>query len=256
MRINFSSTNTKLGHVPNSHMKRTTLVVAGLFICILFGKNVSAQSSIVNQPSTDVVSAKKVYVEMDFITNYAWQRRDQRFANYLPRAVVGVGHNVEVGVNLSYTHVPDGAEPLELQPNAKWRFYQNEAKGFAASAGCLWFVPVRHRTGADTLGQCYSVVSKHVSGSYGPRFTGGGYVLVGAGENEKNKSGVIAAYEQPLTKNVQFILDWASGENRLGYVAPAINVIMPHNGSLSGGYAIANRGRGRNWFFLYYGAQF
>src|SRR5262245_34801736 len=175
-------------------MKRTPLLVAGLCLGFFLGQNVCAQSSIVNQPSTDVVAAKKIYVEMDFITNYAWQSRDQRFANYLPRAVIGVGHNVEVGVNVSYTHVPDGAEPLELQPNAKWQFYQNEAKGLAASAGCLWFIPVRHRTGTDTLGQCYSVVSKQMRGNYGPRFTGGGFVLVGAGENEKDKSGVIAAY--------------------------------------------------------------
>jgi hypothetical protein len=183
--------------------KRTTLVVAGL--CLFFCKSSSAQSAIVNQPSTDVVSARKVYVEMDFITNYAWQRRDERFANYLPRAVIGVGHHIEVGVNVSSTHVPDGAEPLELQPNVKWQFYQNEAKGVAASAGCIWFVPVRHRTGTDTLGQCYSVASKQMKGNYGPRFHGGGYVLVGAGENERNKSGVMAAYEQPCG-NVQFIV--------------------------------------------------
>jgi hypothetical protein len=215
-----------------------------------------AQSAIVNSPSTDVVSAKQVNVEMDFITNYAWQTRDERFVNYLPRAVIGVGGNVEVGVNFSYTHVPDGAEPFELQPNFKWQLYQNESRGVAAAAGCLWFIPVRHRTGTDTMAQCYSVVSKQISGDYGPRFTGGGYVLVGAGDGERNKSGVIAAYEQPLTKNVQFIIDWASGENRVGYVAPAINIDLPRNGYLSGGYAIANKGRGRNWLFLYYGTQF
>lgn len=232
------------------------LLVLMLSLLVVAAGSTRAQSSIVNMPSTDVVSAKKVYAEMDFITNYAWATREERFANYLPRAVIGVGHNVEVGVNLSYTHVPDGAEPLELQPNAKWQFYQNEAKGVAAAAGCIWFIPVRHRSGTDTFGQCYSTVSKQMSGNYGPRFTGGGYYLVGAGDSERNKSGVIAAYEQPLTKNVQFILDWASGENRLGYVSPAININMPHNGSLSGGYAIANRGRGRNWLFLYYGAEF
>ena len=234
----------------------TTLIIGALFLCLLSYQGASAQSAIVNMPSTDVVSTKKVYVEMDFITNYAWATRENRFANYLPRALIGAGHNIEVGVNLSYTHVPDGAQPLELQPNAKWQFYQNEAKGVAAAAGCIWFIPVRHRAGTDTLGQCYSVVSKQVSGNYGPRLTGGGYVLVGAGENERNKSGVIAAYEQPLTKKVQFIIDWASGENRLGYVAPAINITMPHNSSLSGGYSIANKGRGRNWVFLYYGTQF
>lgn len=237
--------------------KRITLIMFSALSFFAVGASLaSAQSAIVNVPSTDVVSARKVYVEMDFITNYAWQSRDERFANYLPRAVVGAGHNIEVGVNLSYTHVPDGAEPLELQPNAKWQFYQNEAKGLAASVGCIWFVPVRHRSGSNTLGQCYLVASKQMRGDYGPRFTGGGYALIGAGQAERTKSGAIVAYEQPLTKNLQLLVDWSSGDNRFGFVSPAINLVLPHNSSLSGGYAIANHGRGRNWLFLYYGTQF
>src|SRR5687767_1449454 len=87
-----------------------------------------AQSTMMNAPSSDVVAAKKVYLEMDFITNYAWAQGDDRFANYLPRAVVGVGRNVEVGVNFSYTHTPVGGEPMEIQPNAKWQFYNNEGR--------------------------------------------------------------------------------------------------------------------------------
>lgn len=238
--------------------KKTYLVFLALSVLFLFvgQSSVRAQSSIVNVPSTDVVDAKKVYVEMDFITNYAWQRGDDRFANYLPRAVVGVGHNVEVGANVSYTRVPGGGAPVELQPNAKWQFYQNEGKGIAASVGCIWFIPITHRSGTKTFGQCYSVASKQVKGSYGPRFTGGGYFFVGAGDSEKTKAGAIVAYEQPLTNKLQLLIDWSSGENRLGYVSPALNLVLPHNSSLSGGYAIANRGRGKNAFFLYYGTQF
>ena len=121
-----------------------------------------AQSTVMNAPSTDVVAAKKVYLEMDFITNYAWAQGDDRFANYLPRAVVGVGGNVEVGVNVSYTRVPGGGEPIEMQPNAKWQFYNDEEKGIAAAAGCMFFVPITHRAGTDTFAQCYSVASKGV----------------------------------------------------------------------------------------------
>ena len=115
-----------------------------------------------NAPSSDVVAAKKVYLEMDFITNYAWAQGDDRFANYLPRAVVGVGGNVEVGVNVSYTRVPGGGEPMEIQPNAKWQFYNNEGKGVAAAAGCMCFIPITNRAGTDTFAQCYSVASKAV----------------------------------------------------------------------------------------------
>src|SRR3989442_131444 len=174
--------------------------------CLMNGQKVKAQSAIVNLPSTDIVPTKKLYVEMDFITNYAWQRDDARFANYLPRAVVGVGHNIEVGANVSYTRVPGGGAPVELQPNAKWRFYSSEGKRVAASVGCLWFVPITHRAGTRILGECYSVASKQF-GDGGPRLTGGGYFLIGAGSTERTKSGAIIAYEQPLVNRVQFLID-------------------------------------------------
>ena len=236
-------------------MNRSLLALTALILC-LSGQKAFAQSTIMNTPSSDVVAAKKVYVEMDFITNYAWARGDERFANYLPRAVVGVGRNVEVGVNVSYTRVPGGGAPIEIQPNAKWQFYNNEGKGVAAAAGCMFFVPITHRAGTDTFAQCYSVASKQFSGNYGPKFTGGGYRLIGAGPAEETKTGVLAGYEQPLTQTVSFIVDWASGNNRFGYISPSLNVSTPRNGNLSGGYAIANQGRGRNWLFLFYGQQF
>ena len=227
-----------------------------LFAGLISEQTVKAQSAIVNQPSTDIVATKKLYVEMDFITNYAWQRDDARFANYLPRAVVGVGHNVEVGVNVSYTRIPRGGEPIELQPNAKWQFYSNEGAGVAAVAGCIWFVPVTHRSGTNTFAQCYSLASKKFNGRYGPRFTGGGYGLIGANSAQGTKTGALLGYEQPLAPKVGLIIDWASGQNRFGYVSPALNFVFPHNGNLSAGYAIANHGRGNNNLFLYYGQQF
>ncbi len=227
-----------------------------VFAGLMCEQNVKAQSAIVNQPSTDIVATKKLYVEMDFITNYAWQRDDARFANYLPRAVVGVGHNVEVGANVSYTRVPGGGQPIELQPNVKWQFYSNEGAGVAAVAGCIWFVPVTHRSGTNTFAQCYSLASKKFNGTYGPRFTGGGYGLIGANSTQRTKTGALLGYEQPLAPKVGLIIDWASGQNRFGYVSPALNFVFPHNGNLSAGYAIANHGRGNNNLFLYYGQQF
>lgn len=236
-------------------MKLTiTLFTVGL-LC-WFSSSTMAQSSIMNAPSSDVVASKRVYVEMDFITNYAWQGDDARFANYLPRAVVGVGHNLEVGANVSYTHTSSGGVPVEIQPNAKWQFYSNEGTGVHAAVGCLWFVPLTHRTGTDTFGQCYSVVSKKFQGNYGPKFTGGAYRLVGASKDAGTKTGVIAAWEQPLANRLSFIVDWQSGYNRLGYLSPALNLTLPRNASLSGGYSIANRGHQNNSLFIYYGQQF
>ena len=235
-------------------MRLTIILFAvGLLCC---SSSVTAQTSIMNAPSSDVVAPRGVYVEMDFITNYAWQRGEARFANYLPRAVVGLGHNIEVGANVSYIHTPSGGAPIEVQPNAKWRLYNNQGKGVAASVGCLWFVPLTHRAGSDTFGQCYSILSKRFQGDHGPKFTGGAYRLVGASNDQGTKTGVIAAWEQPLANKLSFIVDWQSGYNRLGYLSPALNVTLPRNASLSGGYSIANRGHHNNGLFVYYGQQF
>jgi hypothetical protein len=236
-------------------MQKSTLLLALLFLFAL-AIDANAQSTLVNVPSTDVVAAKKVYLEMDFITNYAWKRGDNSFENYIPRTVIGVGKNIEVGANVSFTHVPGGGEPIELQPNVKWQFYNNELNGIAAAIGCISYIPITHRAGTRTIAQCYGVASKQLKRNHGPRFTGGAYTLLNAHETQKTKTGAIVAYEQPIVENVDFIVDWFSGDNRFGYVSPALSFTTPHDGSLSLGYTIANHGRGKNALFAYYGMQF
>jgi hypothetical protein len=231
--------------------------LASLFVfCLSPHQQVVAQSTMVNTPSTDVVDAKRVYLEMDFLTNYAWQREGS-FQNYIPRAVVGVGRNVEAGVNVSYTHISDGeSQPIEAQPNIKWQVYSNEGNGAAIAVGCILYAPVTHRTGTNTFGQCYSVASIQLPGRFGPRFTGGPYALLHASEDERTKVGAIVGYEQPLSKKISFLVDWSSGDNRFGYLSPGLSFTTSKNSALTTGYTIANHGRGKNALFAYYGIQF
>lgn len=240
-----------------STRKTTFIFLAAAFLsCLLSQSAVMAQTTLMNVPSTDVVAARKLYVEMDFLTNYAWQRQGS-FQNYIPRAVVGVGRNVEVGVNVSFTNISgEGGQPIEVQPNIKWQFYSNEGNKTAAAVGCTLYAPVTHRAGTNTLGQCYVVASKKLNGSYGPRFTGGAYGLLHAGQDEQTKAGAIVGYEQPLTNKILLIVDWFSGDNRFGYVSPGLSFTMPGNSALTTGYTIANHGRGKNALFAYYGIQF
>jgi len=237
------------------NIRKSTLPLLALLLLCAVVFDAAAQSTLMNVPSTDVVAAKKVYLEMDFITNYAWERGDNSFENYIPRTVIGVGKNIEVGANVSFTHVPGGGQPIELQPNAKWQFYKNEQNGIAAAIGCIGYVALTHRAGTRMIAQCYGVASKQLKGNYGPRFTGGGYALLNA-RDEKTKAGAIVAYEQPVVDNVEFIVDWFSDDNRFGYVSPGFSFTMPRDGSLSLGYLIANHGRGKNALFAYYGLTF
>lgn len=155
------------------------VLIIGIFLssfCIA-----AAQSTIATVPSADVVSDKKVYLEFDFISQYA-NRHESGFQSYVPRAVVGVGHNIEVGANLVYTDGFGVNQPIEIQPGLKWQFYRNEQKGVAAAAGAMLYTPLTHRAGTDAFVMLYAVISKKVAGKFGPRLTGGGYALVGRNE--------------------------------------------------------------------------
>ena len=236
-------------------MNRRHLIL-GLAFLFLFAVDANAQSTLLNVPSTEVVAPGKVYIEIDFITNYAWERKDNSFENYIPRTVIGIGKKIEVGANVSYTHVPGGGQPIELQPNAKWQFYNSEKMGIAGAVGCMGFIAITHQSGTRKFAQCYGVMSKQFKASHGPIFTGGAYTLLNAHDTEKTKTGAIAAYEQPLNSKLEFIMDWFSGDNRFGYLSSGLSFTTPRDGSFSFGYTIANYGRGKNGLFAYYGLTF
>ena len=240
--------------VPQLNYRRILLGLASALVLGFAIQPVSAQSTIVNIPSTDVVAAKKVYAEFDFITDYAWDRHNS-FQGYTPRAVVGVGHHIEVGVNVAFAHVSGQDSPVEIQPNVKWRFYNNETNGVAASVGCMLYAPVANTAGTNILLHCFTMTSKKFNGLHGPRFTGGAYALL-HGPDQSTRFGGVISYEQKLTKRIGFVTDWTSGDNRLGYLNPGFNFVTSQNSSLTAGYSIANHGRGKNGLFLYYGALF
>ena len=215
----------------------------------------AAQSTIATIPSTDIVAEKNVYLEFDYISHYA-NHHDSGFQSYVPRAVVGVGHDIELGANLVYTDGFGTRQPIEIQPGVKWRFYQNEGEGVAASAGAMLYTPLTHRGGVDTFVMLYAVVSKKVNGKFGPRLTGGGYALVGRDQGTGSRGSAIAAYEQPLMRRVSFAMDWFGGHNRFGYLTPGLSFATTSHSLLYTGYSIGNQGRRNNALFTYYGITF
>ncbi|MGH9902548.1 MAG: hypothetical protein ACRD68_12140, partial [Pyrinomonadaceae bacterium] len=214
-----------------------------------------AQSTLFNIPSTDVVAVKKTYLEFDFISHLE-SHGGGGFQTYVPRAVFGVGKNVEVGVNVSFTDALAPDQPVEVQPNVKWQFFANEEKGLAAAVGGIIYTPITHRAGVDTFGLLYTTFSKKVKADYGPRFTAGGYGLVGRANGQGSEGGAIVGYEQPLHKKVSFVADWLSGRNRFGYVTPGLAITTSSNSLLYAGYSIGNQGRKNNALFIYYGIAF
>ncbi len=123
----------------------------GLLICFLFviltsfDFRANAQQTIFNVPSTDVLDRGKVYLELDAAFKPNNQELVRRFSAFTPRAVFGVGGNVEIGLNVT-GNIQPGADSTTLVPNVKWRFYQNKKKDVALIAGTNVFIPVRNRT--------------------------------------------------------------------------------------------------------------
>ena len=216
----------------------------------------SAQSTLFNIPSTDVVAKKKVYLEFDFLSHFE-SHQSGGFQGYVPRAVVGVGKRTEVGVNVAFLDTLTPDQPVELQPNVKHQFYQNEKAGVTIAGGGILYLPVSHRVGTDSFGLVYTVVSKQVKGSHAPRFTGGAYGLVGRVDGSGTNGGAIAGYEQPIVAGrVSFVADWFSGKNRFGYATPGLAITVSKTSLLYAGYSMGNQGRKNNALFIYYGITF
>lgn len=227
-----------------------------VFVCLVsLSNSVQAQSTLFNIPSTDILAQKKVYLEMDFISHLESHEKGG-FQSYIPRVVYGASKKIEIGVNMSFTDALASDQPVEIQPNIKVQLYQNEKSGIAFSGGGILYAPVANRSGTDTFGLVYVNMSKAVKGKYGPRFTGGGYGLVGRANGNGNEGGVMLGYEQPLHPKVKFVADWFSGKNRFGYVTPGLAFTTSEKSALYVGYSVGNQVRKNNGLFIYYGITF
>jgi hypothetical protein len=230
-----------------------------LALGIVVGEPAAAQSTIFNVPTTDTVAVGKAYLEFDYLPQVPAPDEGGRSQTYTPRTVFGVVPNVEAGINVSNNHVNDGTFSL-FQPNAKYKFYADDAKGLAAAAGIIGYIPITHRDDSATFGLVYANFSKKFkSSTYGPRITFGPYGVVGdiSGPN----GGVLAGYEQPVSAVISIVADWFSGKNFFGFFTPGVSITLPQNGVLNIGYSFGNDSfesprNDNRALFVYYGATF
>jgi hypothetical protein len=236
-------------------------LAVGLLFGVVAAKPAAAQSTIFNIPSTDTVAPGKGYFEFDYLMQLPKPDAGQ-FQTFAPRIVVGVTPMLEVGANYAITKVSDGGGTVKLfEPDAKFKFFADDDKGLAASAGVIGYIA---SDGGDSFGQIYGNVSKKMKS--GTRFTAGIYGALSCDgcSGSSNKVGAILGYEQPLSGKVSFVADFLSGENFWGYLTPGISVTLPHNGLLNIGYSIGYnelKGDGNpdyrnNALFVYYGITF
>jgi hypothetical protein len=253
----------------------TAKIIGGFFLLIFVlccSKVATAQSTLFNIPSTDTVAAKKGYAEFDFLPQAPGTGTSRTYL-YNPRVIVGVPDNIEAGVNFPvYRYSSTGSSSFGyIQPNVKWRFYNDDKAGIAAAAGGVLNTPLNKRTGQDSWGYVYGLLSKKVkTGMYGPRVHGGVYGVVSANQDPAKgavsflgpRGGAILGYEQPVQSKITIVADWFSGKNGMGYFTPGVSITLPKSGLFNAGYSIgndsfANSNATKNrYLFLYYGITF
>jgi len=215
---------------------------------------VSGQSTIFNIPSTDVMGEKRFYVEGDFIAHFdKWEKGG--FQSFGYRTVYGFRKNFEAGVNFFYTRNGSNS-PKEIQFNGKYKIFEKEKYGLAASTGVQFFVPLNKSAGRRAFGMYYANTSKTIKKTRETRVTGGFYTVFGAERDFGRKNGIILGVEQPLFGKLGGSLDWSSGKNRFGYATAGLSYSFTKKQFIQAGYNWGNSGRGNNALSVFYGVTY
>jgi hypothetical protein len=212
------------------------------------GAAVMGQQTIFNVPTTDVLDKGKVYAEFDMSFKPNTESGVSRFSSFVPRIVVGAGHNVEVGLNVT-GNIQPGKDATTLVPVVKWRAYNNSDKGWSIVFGDHLFVPINNRT-YNIGNYLYAETSK--SFKSGTRLTAGGYYFTKNVISTAARGGGQFGFEQTLNKYLNINADWYTGRHAAGYFTPGI-AVKPH-AKVTGyfGYSIGNGGLDQgNHFFLF-----
>ncbi len=216
-----------------------------LFFILAFGVIANAQQTIFNVPSSDVLDKGKVYFELDATFRFDRTRSVGKFSSFVPRIVVGVGGNVEVGLNIA-GNINPGRDSTTLIAAVKWRVYNGEKNGVQVVVGDHVYIPVRNKS-YNIGNHAYAQVSKTFKTK--TRITGGGYYFTKNVVSMAARLGGQFGFEQPITDKFGVAADWFTGKNATGYFTPGIN-FKPHP-KVTGyvGYSIGNDNPRSNNFF-------
>ena len=226
-------------------MKRQLVIAAILFGSAVFAR---AQQTIFNVPTTDVMDKGKVYGELDASFKVNTESALGKFSSFVPRVVVGVGSNIEVGLNLT-GNIQPGPDTTTFVPTVKWKFFENKKKDVELIAGTNLYIPVRNSSYSFGT-YSYVAVSKTVGKT---RLTAGGYV---ASKNvfatNAARAGGQFGIEQTVNSKITFAADWITGRHSAGYFTPGLIYKPTPKVTAYLGYSIGNdRAKQGNHFFLF-----
>lgn len=232
-----------------------TRKLAIVIVALLCGATpLRGQQTIFNVPSTDVLDKGKVYIELDASLKPTNDADVQRFSSFVPRVVVGAGHRIEFGLNVT-GNIQPGPDATTLVPTIKWRPYQGKDNGWAFIVGDNVFLPVRNRS-YNAGNYLYAEMSRTFKS--GTRVTFGGFDFTKSVVAVANRAGGQFGFEQPINKRVTFAADWITGKHSAGYFTPGAVFKLGPKVTGYAGYSIGNMNTssGNHFFLLEFGYNF
>jgi len=209
----------------------------------------SAQETVFDVPSADILNAGKVYGELDGTV-----RPVDPMATFTPRVVVGIGHQIEVGVNFDGLSAPMWSE-LEISPTIKWRLWNDASAGWSFYAGDDLFFPVRERT--YNAGN-YAYASFAKQWKHGTRIGLGAYDFTRKVVANANRAGGQFTFEQQINSRLTLAAEWYTGKQSSGYVNPGAIIKLTSKLTFYAAYQIGNEGvtSGNHQFLWEFGYNF
>ncbi|HEY7112405.1 MAG TPA: hypothetical protein VIA45_05680 [Thermoanaerobaculia bacterium] len=174
-----------------------------------------AQQTIFNVPSGDVLDKGKAYLEADALV----RPEDPNFAVFTGRGVYGFGANIEAGVNFGGFVTPGRSVPIAT-PNLKWQPWHNDKLAFTTGVFGLFYL--RGSKDGDPAVLGYGEASYKLPTN--TRLTAGGYWASSGYAAADPQAGALIGFEQKVNDHLNFIADWISGKNGLGYFTPGVSV--------------------------------
>ena len=207
------------------------------------------QQTVFNVPSTDVLDKGKAYFELDL----SWKPHDAaalgHFSSFVPRLVLGAGHRIEIGLNVTGNTQP-GADSTTLVPAFKFKLYDGKDNGWAIVAGDHVFIPLRNKS-YHAGDHVYLLTQKTIHTKTRVGFGGGVFTKNVVAPNATRGAGMFT-FEQTITKKLNWDADWFTGKHANGYFTTGVAYKLSKKVTGYAAYSIGNANAAKGNHFLYF----
>ena len=196
----------------------------------------TAQQTIFNMPTADVLDRGRLYTEVDAL----WRSGSSGFSSETVRGVYGLGANLEGGINIGGLNTPGPSAPTAT-PNLKWKPWHWDR--FAVTAGAYGLFFLRGSRDGHPAGLGYAHAAFRPLA--GTRLTAGAWRATSGYAARDPTGGGLFGIEQSIVPHVIIAADWFTGPSSLGYLSPGL-IVTAGSWTLYAAYSIGNSDRTPN----------